>query len=226
MQTKAQACSQEASTKEASTQEGVSQPWPQSSDSACWHCCHTFTTVPCYLPIAYDRTGTNFLFSGCFCSWNCVKSYAVDKAKQRHKAEGFEYISLFAFLLVHRPMNCYRCPTQPHPESCDCLREKFSVMCAPPKEVLKMFGGNMDIEEYRKDFLCIRDKKWVIRYFNDRTDISSTLQSLSSTPVRRMWIFHNYDSFELKDKVTEEKQPEEKITPPVVKIKRKPKLYY
>lgn len=65
-------------------------------------------------------------------------------------------VSLFAYLTVHRPRFCPVDSTQKHKSSCMCLDMPFSVKPAPSKEILKMFGGTMEIEEYRKTFAMIK----------------------------------------------------------------------
>ena len=45
----------------------------------CWWCCHPFETIPLELPHKYDTHRNKFYTSGTFCSWSCMKSYAIEK---------------------------------------------------------------------------------------------------------------------------------------------------
>jgi hypothetical protein len=182
--------------------------------------------VPCFLPIATDVGGSKFLFHGVFCSWNCVKAFAINKAaSQGHsKPKGFEYIPLFAFLLAYRPRYCPADPFQPHPVSCPCLERIFRVDPAAPKERLTMFGGPVSIERYREGFLTIEDVKWTWRYFHQNTYIPSNMKSLTAELKQRRWTFTLlHDEFMA---VEEKKEVEKAMTSgPIVNMKKKPSLF-
>ena len=45
----------------------------------CWWCCHTFEGVPLSMPYKHDERRNKFYTSGNFCSWSCMKTYAIDK---------------------------------------------------------------------------------------------------------------------------------------------------
>ena len=47
--------------------------------SWCWWCCHSFEGTPLTVPHRYDDRRSKFYTAGNFCSWSCVKSYAIDK---------------------------------------------------------------------------------------------------------------------------------------------------
>lgn len=114
----------------------------------------------------------------------------------------------------------------PHPSNCDCLKKIFRVVCAKPKETLTLFGGKTSLTDYRKDFLMITNYQWVLRYFNDKTNIASTFQSLISNPLQRVWVYYNFDDDEMQHEDHHRTEEKKEMTPPVVKTKRKPKLFY
>lgn len=109
--------------------------WPESTNTCCWWCCHTFTGMPCALPEVYRRD--KFYVCGVFCSFNCAASYNFSKN------DGDEMWMRYSLLnLMYKKM----------------YGTKFvKIGLAPPREVLKMFGGYMCIEEFRDT--CLRMDK-------------------------------------------------------------------
>lgn len=162
--------------------------WPSRSYLLCWNCCHSFDCVPSFLPVHLDLGSNQFYFAGNFCSWNCVKSYAFRLHGVR-KPGGASYISLLAFLTAHRPRHCLYDKDVKHPHTCPCIDMFTGVTMSPKKEVLKAFGGNLSVEEYRKDFLTIESYDWVEDYFNKNREVNSAMTSLTSTKQRRMYTF-------------------------------------
>jgi len=103
--------------------------WPETCNVCCWWCCHTFEGMPCTLPTKYDPYRKRFTFIGLFCSWNCVKAYNADRnSHQRH-----ECTSLISLLI----QQLYG------------ITKAITVKAAPPRQTLKMFGGYLDIDEFR-----------------------------------------------------------------------------
>ncbi len=45
----------------------------------CWWCCHDFDSTPLSMPFRHDERRNKFFTSGHFCSWSCMKTYAIDK---------------------------------------------------------------------------------------------------------------------------------------------------
>ena len=105
--------------------------WPESTNIHCWWCAHQFKNMPCAIPKYYINN--KFYLYGCFCSFNCAASniiYSGDNSK-------WEEMSLLNLLYKKiYPSN-------------DNMKK---IKLAPPKECLKMFGGTMDIEEFRSNF--------------------------------------------------------------------------
>lgn len=137
--------------------------WPQSSGSACWYCCHTFETVPCFCPISYDE------FYGNFCSWNCVKAHIL-----LHKRKASSYVAIIAFLTAHRPRYC-RSVSYRHNTDCPCVSEFQGIPLPLPKEELQLFGGKLTIQEYRQGFYTIEDINWVHLYYLQRKTYDGAL---------------------------------------------------
>jgi hypothetical protein len=124
-----------------------SDNWPLTSPYACWYCCHTFDNTPVGIPSRL----VNYVFVcyGNFCSYNCAKRYLCpqkddedDVACMQATNDIFkgddhgEKLQLLE-LLYHLETNAE-------------LDEP--IKASPRRLVLKMFGGNKTIEEYRKSF--------------------------------------------------------------------------
>lgn len=104
--------------------------WPESTNIYCWWCCHQFTGIPCAMPEYYKKD--KFYVSGCFCSFNCSASYSFSK-NDNNIWERFSLLNLMYKKLYN---------------------QKFTkINLAPPREVLKIFGGYMSIEEFRENSL-------------------------------------------------------------------------
>ena len=111
----------------------VSHEWPPPSrwNSDCWHCCHPFTGMTHPLPTTYDEKLDLFTFTGCFCSWPCVKGYIRECGGQR-QSDQFALVSF----LIKRVYGSYK----------RCCEFK----CAPPRQALKKFGGTLTIDKFRQ----------------------------------------------------------------------------
>ena len=98
---------------------------PSHSDAACFWCCHTFNHRPVILPIR--DTGEHLLVTGNFCSPECATAYLFDMRQDSHTR--WEQ-----FALLHRIYG----------EACH-----GTIYPAPSRNVLKLFGGSLSIQEYR-----------------------------------------------------------------------------
>ena len=100
-----------------------------STEPYCWWCCHPFPGPSLHYPYKYDERTKHFTTTGHFCSWECMKTYAIDQNSSR-SGEIQMYIAL---MRKHANNNKY-------------------VPCrtAPKRPALKIFGGTLTIEEFRK----------------------------------------------------------------------------
>lgn len=89
----------------------------------CWWCCHPFEWESLHFPYAFKSN--LFYTTGHFCSWECMKAYAID----RNKLNECELISL-----MKKRMEGKLTPTNR----------------APSRYILKLFGGTVSIDEFRK----------------------------------------------------------------------------
>ena len=93
----------------------------------CWWCCHP--PAPLHLPLSYKNY--KFETTGNFCSWECMKAYAMKNMNQNRMGNVCMFINLM------RVKHCGG-------NSRDVIKR------APNPYCLKMFGGTVDIEDFRK----------------------------------------------------------------------------
>ena len=96
----------------------------------CWWCCHPFDNEPLQLPYGYDDRRKKFSTTGYFCSWSCMKSYALEKYGVTKGSIICGNISLM------RKRYCNKLD---------------SIKRAPHRHRLNVFGGDLTIEEFRAD---------------------------------------------------------------------------
>lgn len=100
--------------------------WPQQTEIACMWDCHRFTGPPCAIPEKYSRG--IFYLSKCFCSYNCAAAYIFNEKDTNM----WEKYSLLCFMYSKINNTPYK-----------------KIVLAPPQNTLKMFGGYLEIEEFR-----------------------------------------------------------------------------
>ena len=98
----------------------------------CWWCCHEFKGTPLSLPYKYYDRQNKFMTAGTFCSWSCMKTYALD-------TYGINRGSIICGNMIM-------------------MRKKLfgklgSIKPAPKKYRLVEFGGDLTIDEFRKNLL-------------------------------------------------------------------------
>jgi hypothetical protein len=103
--------------------------WPETTDIACWYCCHSFPHKPVPGVYKYNDRTHKFTIYGVFCSWNCAKADAV-----RGSGADKDWMLRSSWLTFLRKQ------TEGH------IR---SIVPAPDRRLLQMFGGPMSIEEFR-----------------------------------------------------------------------------
>jgi hypothetical protein len=127
---------------------------PYTSDAACFWCCHSFTNRPVVLPIR--DTGEHLQVMGNFCSPECACAYLFDMRQDSHTR--WEQLSLL-----------YRV----YGDACN-----GKIHPAPARNVLKHFGGNLSITEYRN---LIRSHK--VRIDIHLPPMVSILATMDTKPI-------------------------------------------
>lgn len=100
--------------------------WVKQTNNYCFWCCHGFNNTPFGLPIKYKED--KFSVSGCFCSLECAAAYNF--AEEKNIQDIWECYNLIN-LLSHK------------------IEYNKIVKLAPKRSCLKIFGGNMSIDEFR-----------------------------------------------------------------------------
>ena len=125
-----------------------------NTNYCCWWCCHTFSNNPIGIPINY--VDNKFNVYGNFCSFNCALTYNFysDSVNKWDRSS-----------LLHL------------------LYKKFyglkesNIAYAPEREFLKIFGGHMNIDEFRN--VQIQDSTYKVTY----PPITSIIAQLEETKI-------------------------------------------
>lgn len=146
--------------------------WPQSTEALCWWCCHSFSGSPIPIPVNYDDLKKVFKVYGNFCSFQCAKAYSFQTKNSERNT----------YLLTY-------------------LQYKLSgkietIKPAPPKETLKLFGGILEIEDFRTTKSIFSLVKPPFLPFNSRIQEEKIEQKINKVPKNT--------------RLTENKYPEEK----------------
>ncbi len=120
----------------------TAQQWPATTEYACWHCCHSFDTVPIPIPkskrLSENDSISVYTVYGIFCSCNCAVAYILE----RNTYDQQQLLLRFKNMIV----SVFHFNTD----------DVFSLEPAPPRIFLSMFGGHMNIAEFRKASLTTR----------------------------------------------------------------------
>ena len=102
--------------------------WPIQSKLHCLWCVHQFDNIPCGVPIKYSNN--KFELEGHYCSFNCAMAHIQEK----NDYNKWEKLSLLKLLYKQ------------------IFKENYNIKPAPKREILKIFGGILDINEFRNNF--------------------------------------------------------------------------
>ena len=101
----------------------------------CWWCCHPCGDISMGLPFKYNLLDDVYNTKGHFCSWNCMRAYVL-------KEPDYVRDNLIMLMISMRQKMGIK---------------QHSIKKAPMKETLKVFGGILSIDEFRKG----ADKYWM-----------------------------------------------------------------
>ena len=109
---------------------GYTQDYSDTTDTTqcklCWNCCHDFNTQNISIPLKYNN-GIFYLY-GYFCSYACSARYILDNYQDKSMWEIYSLLNLY-MNMSHNTKN--------------------KINPAPNRTILKVFGGTMDIDEFR-----------------------------------------------------------------------------
>lgn len=112
--------------------------WKETTDLWCSWCVHSFTTVPIGLPEMYCQKTKKYHTRECFCSFNCAHAFNLSLG---------DYKVWERYALLTRIKNLIY-------KQNDALINK-AIMYAPPRQLLKVFGGDKTIEEFRNNHILV-----------------------------------------------------------------------
>lgn len=130
--------------------------WPCNTSVHCHWCCHPFDGTPVSLPIKMTMTADSTDIQkcetiGCFCSFQCAAAYNFDRCNDSD--DMWE-----RYAMLNRLYFEYQLDNGVSPNVIN------RILPAPCKYVLTMFGGHMNITEFRA---CSMPKEYV--QHNDET---------------------------------------------------------
>ena len=98
--------------------------------TACFHCCHTFTWGACVLPIMFDTYDKTFECEGRYCSPECALAdlYMMPRLSDSTRWNRHALLE-----------DLYRS-----------VMKRRELIPAPPRVMLRLFGGSLDIAQYRE----------------------------------------------------------------------------
>lgn len=157
--------------KEENTQPGVfpllekfidNEDWLTRTNVCCWWCCHKFSTLPVGLPQDFSMKTRKFRVTGVFCGFPCMVAYA----KNSPRASKQYLIQHLHSRLTAQPLDSELKP-------------------APPRCALKMFGGNLSIDEFRESvekhmiYRMVQYPMFVSRDYIESIDIANVKKANS-----------------------------------------------
>ena len=98
--------------------------------TCCFWCCHGFNACVFVLPVTYDTYKNVFICEGHYCSPECALAYLYADVTISDSSRWYRHtllIQLYGFLY-----------------------DNYNVSPAPPRSLLRMFGGPLDIKQFRK----------------------------------------------------------------------------
>lgn len=98
--------------------------------TCCWWCTEPFEGHELHLPYRFNQDLKEFKTTGVFCSWACMKAYAVDKYSHNRWGEYCTYIHIMRKMMTG---------------------ETSPLRGAPTRYALQKFGGPLTIQEFREN---------------------------------------------------------------------------
>lgn len=136
------------------------QKLPTKTDIACFWCCHSFQTPPAAIP-SHILDEVWYMY-GNFCSPECAVAFLLKEKVDSHvQWERYALLNSLYGDDADLPVGA------PH-----------GIRPAPPREVLRMFGGSMDISEYRA---VIHEKKLRVDVLTP--PMVSIIQTMDTKPI-------------------------------------------
>jgi len=136
------------------------QRLPEKTDTACFWCCHGFNSAPVAIP-SHILDEVWYMYAS-FCSPECATSYLF-KERIDNNTQWERYALL----------NSLYSDDAAVPQGA-----AVGIRPAPPRETLRMFGGSMDISEYRA---LVHEKKLRVDVLTP--PMVSIIQTMDTKPI-------------------------------------------
>lgn len=153
--------------------------WPLTTNIACYWCCHKFNSVPFGIPVKFYHG--KFHVYGCFCSLECAAAYNFNYGDSLDEVwERYNLINLLSRKLGH--VN--------------------KVKNSPNRLALKMFGGHMEIDEFRK---FVESNKVLNVNFPPMTTLTQQVEELNECDINSEYRYIPIDNERInkyKEKLT------------------------
>jgi hypothetical protein len=167
--------------------------WIDKTDACCWWCCHKFDSIPIGLPVDFNRKLRKFRVKGVFCSFACMLGYNTIDSKTRSMIT-YLYKQLTGgysldlkddyIKMLHKDykiQELFKDNQQYKDEYIQSLASFIDepLEKAPPRCTLKMFGGELDIEEFRnatkerKVYKMIEYPMYISRDYVEEVDLQN-----------------------------------------------------
>lgn len=163
--------------------------WLHNTSVCCWWCCHSFSSVPIGIPVYYDKSINKFRVKGIFCSFSCMISYKNEK-----RLYNVDYNIKFLYSKL---------------TGTNLLQSKLKP--APCRSTLKMFGGQLSIEEFRNNFVenkiykMVEYPMFISNDYMEEIDIKNIKKvnhKLFNENEQQTKIFNNLDDKRVEDAKT------------------------
>jgi hypothetical protein len=133
-------------------------------NTLCYHCCHSLVKNQVFnLPTAYDTYTKEYKVAGMFCSWECVKAFNLYDCNLNNKNYRFSLINMLYW---------------------DMTKKEPNIITAPPRTLLQVFGGNLKIEDFRKNENAYKIYEPPLVNANPNIEISSNFSWVNSNQAK------------------------------------------
>lgn len=133
------------------------------NNSCCYWCCHSINKTTFGMPYNYDSINDTYLMYGSFCSLQCANAYNFSVHSGSDKV--WEINSWIQMLGKYYGYS-------------------NSIRPAPSRYLLKMFNGNLDIEEYRNAH--INNEKTYILNIPPMISLSTNIELLNTSYLSKI----------------------------------------
>jgi hypothetical protein len=167
--------------------------WIDKTDVCCWWCCHKFDSIPVGLPVDYNAKLRKFRVKGVFCSFACMlangdiniktKSMVIHLYKQLTGSYTIDFKDDYIKMLYNdnKIKELFKDNLQYQDEYIKSLASFVDepLTKAPHRCVLKMFGGELNIEQFRnatkerKIYKMIEYPMYISRDYVEEVDLQN-----------------------------------------------------